>query len=85
LAVAAIAATTTAVPAATTAAAAKAATATTTTAIFARLGFIDVQGAAINFLAIELRNSCGAFLFGGHFDEAKASRTARVAVFDDRC
>jgi hypothetical protein len=60
-----------AVAAATTTAAAEAATATTT-AIFAGFGFIDVQGAAINFLAIELRNSCCAFLFGGHFDEAKA-------------
>jgi histidinol-phosphate/aromatic aminotransferase/cobyric acid decarboxylase-like protein len=68
-----------------TTAAAEAATAATTAAIFARFGFVNIQGSAINFLAIELRNSSCAFLFGGHFDEAEASRTACVAVFDDRC
>jgi histidinol-phosphate/aromatic aminotransferase/cobyric acid decarboxylase-like protein len=67
-----------------TTAAAEAATAATA-AIFARFGFVNIQGSAINFLAIELRNSSCAFLFGGHFDEAEASRTACVAVFDDRC
>src|SRR5437899_1254809 len=61
---------------------AKAASATTTT-IFARLGFVDFQSAAINFLAIELINRRCGFFIAGHFDEPEASRTPSVAVFDD--
>ena len=53
------------------------------TAILARLGFVDLQWASANFLAIELVNSSGAFFFGGHLDEAEASRATRFAIFDD--
>ena len=59
---------------ATTATAVDAESATTATAaILAGLCFVDVQGAAVDFLAIELGDGSFAFLLAGHFDEAKAA------------
>jgi hypothetical protein len=62
----------------TTAAAAPAAKAATTataaaSAIFAWLGFIDVQVATIDFFSIELSNGSLALFFRGHFNEAEAA------------
>src|SRR5712692_3026332 len=75
---AAVAATAATIAAAAIAAATAAATVTTTsataaTAILARSGFIDVQGAPVDFLAVELSNGRFSFFFGSHFDKAKAA------------
>src|SRR5690242_18916880 len=59
IAAAAVAAATTAIAATTAAAAA---------AILARSGFIDVQSASVNFLAVELSDRRFRFFFGSHFD-----------------
>ncbi len=66
-----------------TAAAITAATTTTTAAIFAGLGFVDVQGATVHFLAVKLGDSSFALFLAGHFDEAKSARASGVAVFHD--
>jgi hypothetical protein len=71
------------------AAAAEAATTTTTAtaaasaAIFTRARFVDVQSAAIDFLAVELLDGSFALFFGRHLDEAEAARASRLSVFDD--
>ena len=51
----------------------KATTTTATTTIFARFGFIDLQGATAQFLAIELIDGRCGLLLRRHFHEAKAS------------
>jgi len=73
--------------AATAAAATESATATTaaaaTRAVFARLGFIDGQRAAVVLLAIEARNRGLRLFVGAHLHESKALTAARVAVRND--
>src|SRR5688572_2626466 len=55
--------------------------ATSAATIFAWFGFIDLQEPTVDFLAIELLNRRIRFVLTGHFDESKASRTSRIAVF----
>ena len=55
--------------------------ATSAAAIFTWFGFIDLQGATTDFLAIELLNRRSGFFLAGHFDEGKASRAPGVAGF----
>jgi len=74
-------ATTIAAPIASKASAPAAKASATTATIFAGLGFVDFQSAAINFLAIELINCRCGFFVAGHFDESEAARTSSVAVF----
>src|SRR4051794_29467173 len=74
--------------AATTAAAATVSTATATTTaatrtLFARLGFVDGQGAAIDLLAIEGGDDGLRLFIGRHLDEAEALAAAAVAIGDD--
>jgi hypothetical protein len=86
-------ATAAAAAAATTAAAAVATTAATATAVptttaatapaFLGLGFVDSEGAAIMFLAVDSRDGCLRFSIGAHFDETEALASAGVAVCDD--
>jgi hypothetical protein len=67
----------------TTAAAASATTAATTTASAAsrlRTGFVNVQRAAVHFLAIELGDSRLGIAALGHFDKCKTTGLAAVAV-----
>ena len=52
-------------------------------AVLAGFGFIDFQGATADFLTIELLNRRCGFFLAGHFDEGKASRASRIAVFHD--
>jgi hypothetical protein len=73
--------TTTATAAAVTTAAA--ATATATRTIFTRFSFVNVERAAIYFLAVELRDRCFAFFFRRHFDETESARAACFTIFDD--
>src|SRR6185436_4364452 len=56
-----------------------------TAAILTRFGFVDFQSTATNFPAIHLLDGGSGFFRCGHFDEGKASRTARHAVFDYTC
>jgi len=51
-------------------------------AILTRLGFVNFQRAAGQFVTVELRYGCGAFFSGLHFDEAEASRATSFAIFD---
>jgi hypothetical protein len=66
----------------TTAAAAIAATATVATAaaLAFRTSFVDIQGSAAHFMAIDGGDGPVAFRVIGHFDERKASGLACVAV-----
>jgi hypothetical protein len=60
-----------------------AATATARCAIFARTGFVDGQGATLDFLAGEGRD-CGFSAFGrGHGDKTKTARTTAHAISDE--
>lgn len=59
--------------------------ATATAAIFAWLGFIDFQGAATEFLTIELVDGCQSLGVGRHLDEREASGPPRFAIFDYAC
>jgi hypothetical protein len=59
--------------AATTATAAAKATTATAAAIFARLGFVNVQRPTVDFLTVKLSDSCLALFLAGHFDKAKAA------------
>ena len=75
---------------ATAAAAAVATTATTTTAaatatgaIFAGLGFIDGQGAAFVFMAVECGNGRLCFGIRTHLDEPETFAATGVPVIDD--
>jgi len=67
------------------AAAADAATTTTaaTSAVFARAGFVDGQGAAAMFLAVQGSDRRLGFLIGPHFDEPEPLGSAGVTVVDD--
>jgi hypothetical protein len=65
--------TATATVAAATAAVASATTTATAGAVFARLGFIDVQSAATDFTTVELLNRSSALFSAGHFDKAEAT------------
>src|SRR5262249_30884964 len=69
--------------AATTAVAAPTAAAAATAAVFARLGFVDGQRAAVNFLAVHGLDGCLGLLVGAHLDEAEPLGAAGVAVHDD--
>src|SRR5438132_6485211 len=65
-----------AITAATTTATAAVATTTAATAaatIFTRSGFVDVQGASLVFLAIEMSDRCFRLFLGSHFDKPKAA------------
>jgi hypothetical protein len=64
------------------AAATTAATAAASAAIFTWASFVDVQVAAIEFLAIELLNSFLALFRSCHFDEAEAARTPGLTIFN---
>jgi hypothetical protein len=69
----------------TTAAATVSTAATTTTAAFAlfhRTRFIDGQGAAIDFLAMELGDRSLRFFRRSHFHETEATGATRYAVID---
>jgi len=68
----------------TTAVATTATTAATGTAFF-WLGFIDGQGAATIFLAVERGDGRCGLGVATHFDKAKALASASVAVGDDLC
>ena len=50
--------------------------------VFAWAGFIDGEGAAIEFLAIELRDGGGGFFLCSHGDEGEAAGLAREFVHD---
>jgi hypothetical protein len=63
------------------------AAATTTTAAtaftrFHRARFVDREGAAVDFLAMEFRDGRLSFVGCAHFHEAKAARTTRHAIID---
>ena len=83
-AVAAAATTAAAAPAAaTTAAVATAAAAATARAVFAGLGLVDGQGAAVVLLAVEGGDGGLGLVVAAHLDEAEALAPAGVAVLDD--
>jgi hypothetical protein len=54
-----------------------------TAAVFFRTGFIDVQGAAIEVLAIESANGAIGIAVSTHLDECKASGLAGIPVGDN--
>ena len=54
-------------------------------AIFLGLGFIDSQGAAAMFLAVEGGDSRLSFAVAAHLDKAEALALAGVAIGDDLC
>jgi hypothetical protein len=58
------------------------AAATTAFTRFHGARFVDRQGAAVDFLAVELRDRRLGFLSGAHFDETEATRTSRHAIVD---
>ena len=64
------------------AAASAAATITAAAAIFLRFSFVDLQHAAIDLFAVELRDCLLAFVLGGHLDKAESARAAGFAVLD---
>jgi hypothetical protein len=77
--------TTTTTAAATAAITATATTTATAAAAFTRFhgtSFVDGQCAAVDLLAMELRDGRRSFLSGSHFDEAEATGTSRHAVVD---
>jgi hypothetical protein len=65
-----------------TAAATEAAATTAAFALFHRTRFIDGQGTAIDFLAMELGDGSLRFLGRSHFHETEATGTSRYAVID---
>ena len=65
------------------AAATATATATAAATIFARAGFIDRQGTAVELLAIHRFDRSLGFLIVRHFDEAETLRSARITVRHD--
>ena len=70
-------------PATTAAAAASAAAKVATGALFARPGFVDCQGAAIDFLAIELGHGLVGLFLRAHFHEGKPSGAVGELVHDE--
>jgi hypothetical protein len=73
------------VSAATTTAAAATVSATTAAAAFAlfhRTRFINGQGPAIDFLAMEFRDGCLRFIGSAHLNETKTAGTSRHAIID---
>ena len=82
-ATAAAAATESAAAAAAAAESATTATATATSAVFARAGFVDGQGTAAVFLAVQRCDRRLGFLIGPHFDEAEPLGAAGVSVVND--
>src|SRR6185503_2082258 len=82
-------ATATAAAITTAAAAVFTATATTASALFARLGHVDGQSAAVHFPAVQGFNGLVGFLDGAHGDKSKTARTSGFPVhhqvgFSDR-
>jgi len=79
-----VSAATTAAATTTTAATVSTTTAAATTAFtrFHGTSFIDGQRAAVDFLAMELRDGSLRFLCGSHFHETEATGTPRHAVVD---
>src|SRR5215217_3296344 len=74
--------------AATAAATAAAAVAAATTAaaaatVFARLGFVNGEGPAVDFLAVQGRDRRLGFLVGAHLDEPESLAAAGVPVLND--
>ena len=61
---------------------AAAAAATTAFTRFHGTSFVDGQRAAVDLLAMKLRDGRRSFLSGSHFDEAEATGTSRHAVVD---
>src|SRR5678816_1312500 len=57
-------------------------TSASATAILAWFGFVDLQGASVDFLTVELGDCIGALFCTGHFDKAKASRSSCLAIFN---
>jgi hypothetical protein len=81
-------ATTTAAAVSTAAAVATASAATTTAAtatgaVFAGLGFINGESAAVMFLAVQRGNGCRCFRIASHLNETEALAAAGFAVADD--
>ena len=72
----------TAATAAAVTATASAAAAAESAAAFLRLGFVDLEFTAVDFLAVELSDSILALFLGGHFDESETARAARFTVLD---
>src|SRR5690349_1238533 len=83
IAAAIVAATAATIPVAAEAPAISAKAATATAAILTWFGFVHLQRAPTDFLAIELLNSGSRFFLAGHFDEREAARTTGHAVFDN--
>jgi len=67
---------------ATTTAAATVSTAAAAFALFHWTRFIDRQGPAVDFLAMEFRDGCLRFFRRAHFHETKAAGTTRHAIID---
>ena len=76
---------TTTIATAATVTAAKITSAATTTAIFAWLGFIHLQSAAVDLLTIKLVNSCRSFGVGLNLDKRESAGASSLAVFDHAC
>jgi len=57
--------------------------AATARAIFLRPSFVDGEGAAIKFFAVELRYGSGGFFLRAHGDEGEAAGLAREFVHDE--
>jgi hypothetical protein len=64
------------------AASAMASAASATAPFFARPGFVDHDGAAHQFKAVERLHGCDRLCFGRHFDEGKPARFPGEFVFD---
>lgn len=59
------------------------ATATTTAAVFARLGFVDLEVSPHVVLAVEGGDGCATGIFILHFDEAEAAGASGFAIGDE--
>jgi hypothetical protein len=46
-------------------------------------GFVDVEGASADLLAVQRRNGFFSIVVAGHFHETKAAGTSRIAVGHD--